>query len=120
MLARLLEGDHVHEARWVGGVGAHFAVNFDEALHQDGLGFTHVERILEASGPVSDCRFFLVQGIPVAKKDDQRHAITEFVRTWDVLTRWVDSRKETASTCRGTRLARLADICLDVQATYRV
>ena len=47
VLARLLDADDVHVAGWVGGVGAHFAVDFDEALHHDGFGFAGVEGVLE-------------------------------------------------------------------------
>lgn len=65
VLARLLDGDDVHEAGGVGQVGADLAVNLDQALHEDGLGLAVVERILEA----------------VSDEDDQRHAVTELVRT---------------------------------------
>ena len=49
VLARLLDADHVHVAGGVGGVGAHFAVDFDEALHYDGFGFAGIEGIFEAA-----------------------------------------------------------------------
>lgn len=65
VLASLLDGDDVHEARGVGGVGADLAVDLDQALHQDGLGLPVVEGILEA----------------VSDEDDQRHAVAELVRT---------------------------------------
>ena len=65
VLASLLDGDHIHEAGGVGGVGADFAVNLDEALHEDGLGLAGVEGIFEA----------------IAEEDDQGHAVTELVRT---------------------------------------
>ncbi len=48
VLARLLDADDVHEAGWVGGIGAHFAVDLDEALHHDRFGFAGVEGVLEA------------------------------------------------------------------------
>lgn len=65
VLAGLLDGDDVHEARGVGGVGADLAVDLNQSLHQDGLGLTVVESILEA----------------VSDEDDQRHAVAELVRT---------------------------------------
>jgi len=46
VLASLLDGDHVHEAGGIGGVGSDFAVDFDKALHDDGFGFAGVEGIL--------------------------------------------------------------------------
>lgn len=65
VLAGLVDGDDVHEARGVGGVGADLAVNLDQALHQDGLSLAVVEGILEA----------------VSDEDDQGHAVAELVRT---------------------------------------
>lgn len=65
VLARLLDGDDIHEAGRVGDVGTDLAVDLDQALHHDGLGLAVVERILEA----------------VADEDDQRHALAELVRT---------------------------------------
>lgn len=65
VLARLLDGDDVHEAGRVGDVGADLVVDLDEALGQNRLGLAVVERILQA----------------VAKEDDQRQAVTELVRT---------------------------------------
>ena len=65
VLARLLDGDDVHEAGGEGHVGADLAVDLDEALHQDGPGLAVVERILEA----------------VADEDDQGHALAELMRT---------------------------------------
>ena len=47
VLAGLIDGDDVHEASGVGGVGADFGVDFDEALHQDGVGLAGVEGILQ-------------------------------------------------------------------------
>lgn len=65
VLAGLLNADDVHEASWVGGVGADLAVDLDQALHDNGLGLTSVERILEA----------------VADEDDEGHAVAELVGT---------------------------------------
>ena len=48
VLARLVDRNHVHEARWICGVGAYFAVNFNEALHKDSFGFAGVEGIFKA------------------------------------------------------------------------
>lgn len=47
VLAGLLNGDDVHEASGVGGVGADFAVDLDETLHQDGLDLATVQGVLE-------------------------------------------------------------------------
>lgn len=46
VLASLLDTNDVHEARWVGGISSNLAVDLDQALHDDGLGFTRVESIL--------------------------------------------------------------------------
>lgn len=46
VLAGLVDGDDVHEARGVGHVGSDLAVDLDQALHEDGLGLAVVERIL--------------------------------------------------------------------------
>ena len=48
VLARLLDGDDVHEAGWVGGIGADFAVDLDQALHDNRLGLARVEGVLQA------------------------------------------------------------------------
>lgn len=50
VLASLLEGDDVHEASGVGGVGADLAVNLDQTLHHDGLGLATVQGVLETIG----------------------------------------------------------------------
>jgi hypothetical protein len=65
VLARLLDGDDVHQSRGKGGVGADLAVDLNEALHEDGVDLARVERILEA----------------VAEEDDQRQRVAELVRT---------------------------------------
>lgn len=65
VLASLLDGDDVHQSRWEGGVGADLAVDLDEALHEDGVDLTRVERILEA----------------VAEEDDEGEGVAELVRT---------------------------------------
>ena len=49
VLAGLFNYDHVHEAGWVGGVGADLAIDLDEALHHDGLGFASVKGILQTA-----------------------------------------------------------------------
>lgn len=64
ILARLLDGDDVHEAGGVGDVGADLAVNLDETLHHDRLGLAVVEGVLQ----------------PVTDEDDERHAVAELVR----------------------------------------
>lgn len=65
VLARLVDGDDVHEARRVRHVGAHLAVHLDQALHQDRLGLAVVQRVLQT----------------VADEDDERHAVALLVRT---------------------------------------
>jgi hypothetical protein len=47
VLARLFDADDVHEAGWVGGIGANFAVDLDEALHHNRLGLAGIEGVLE-------------------------------------------------------------------------
>lgn len=47
VLAGFLDGDDVHEAGGVGGVGADLAVDLDETLHQDGLDLATVEGVLQ-------------------------------------------------------------------------
>ncbi len=47
VLARLLDTNHIHEAGWVGDVGAHLAVDLDEALHNDGFRFAGIEGVLQ-------------------------------------------------------------------------
>lgn len=65
VLASLLDGDDIHEARWVGGVGADLAVDLDQTLHQDGLGLAVVQGVLEA----------------VAHEDDQGQTVASLVGT---------------------------------------
>lgn len=48
VLACLLDRDDVHEAGGIGGISADLAVDFNEALHDDGLGFAGVESILQS------------------------------------------------------------------------
>jgi len=85
VLAGLLDGDDIHETSWVGSVSADLAVDLDEALHDNGLGLATVKGVLQ---PVE----ILLVGMsrdpivreraPVADEDDQRHAVSELVRTW--------------------------------------
>jgi hypothetical protein len=65
VLAGLLDGDDVHQARGEGGVGADLAVDLDKALHEDGVDLARVEGILQ----------------PVTEEDDQRQRVAELVRT---------------------------------------
>lgn len=48
VLASFLNGDHVHKAGGVGGVGANLAVDLDEALHDNGFRFSSIEGILQS------------------------------------------------------------------------
>lgn len=45
VLAGLFDADDVHEASRVGGIGAHLAVDLNEALHDDGFGLAGVEGV---------------------------------------------------------------------------
>jgi hypothetical protein len=65
VLASLLNADDIHETSWVGGISADLAINLDQTLHDDSLGLTAVQGILET----------------VAEEDDERQAIAELVRT---------------------------------------
>lgn len=44
----LFDRDHVHISGGVGGIRSNLAVDFHEALHEDGLGFSAIEGVLEA------------------------------------------------------------------------
>ena len=46
VLAGLLDRDHIHEASWIGSIGANFAIDFDKALHNDRFGLARIEGIL--------------------------------------------------------------------------
>jgi len=46
VLASLLDGDDIHEAGRVGGIGANLAIDLDQALHDDGVHLARVESIL--------------------------------------------------------------------------
>lgn len=48
ILACLFDRYDVHEAGRIGSVGADLAVDFDQALHNDGLSFAGVESILQS------------------------------------------------------------------------
>lgn len=65
VLAGLLDADNIHETCWVCGVGANLAVDLDQTLHNDGLGLTGVESILET----------------VSDEDDKWHAVSKLVWT---------------------------------------
>ena len=49
VLSRLLDADHIHEARGVCRVRADFAIDFDQALHHDCFHFSAIEGVLEAA-----------------------------------------------------------------------
>ena len=90
VLARLLDSDHVHETRRVGWVRPNFAIDFNEALLDDGCSFAGVECILQSvvvsrlmsdrcvQGPESVC---VAENVPVTDEDDERQAVSELVRT---------------------------------------
>lgn len=63
VLASLVDRDHIHETSWVCVVRSNFAVDLDEALHQNGSGLTAIEGILQA----------------VSEEDDQGKTITGFL-----------------------------------------
>lgn len=65
MFASLVDRDHVHEAGRVGDVGSDFAIDLDEALHQDGHGLTVVQGVLET----------------ISQENDQGEAVAGFLVT---------------------------------------
>ena len=65
VLASLVNRDYVHVASWVCRVCSNFAVDFDEALHDDLLDLAAIEGILQA----------------ISDEDDERKAVAELVRT---------------------------------------
>jgi len=65
VFARLFDGDDIHEASRVGGVGADLSVNLDEALGHNQSDFTAGQSILE----------------PVADEDGKRKRFSELVGT---------------------------------------
>jgi hypothetical protein len=46
VLASLLDADDIHEACWIGGIGSDFAINLDQALHDNCLSLAAIEGIL--------------------------------------------------------------------------
>lgn len=101
VLACLLDGDDVHVAGWVGRIGADLAIDLDQALHDNCLGLTAIEGVLQTIGEDMSVWMLLLlddfcvlagwrvleYGIPVANEDDQRHAVAQLVRTWRGLGR---------------------------------
>lgn len=90
VLAGLLDRNDIHETSWVGSVSADLAVDLDEALHDNGLGLATVEGVLQPErillvAALED--LFVAACAPVADEDDQRHAVSELVRTWGGLWR---------------------------------
>ena len=92
VLAGLLDGDNIHEASRVGGVGADLAIDLDEALHDNGLHLATVEGVLQTAKKLalvlafSCCRLSLISVefshlVPVADEDNERHAVAQLVRT---------------------------------------
>ena len=92
VLAGLLDGDNIHEASRVGGVGADLAIDLDEALHDNGLHLATVEGVLQTAKKLalvlafSCCRLSLISvefshRVPVADEDNERHAVAQLVRT---------------------------------------
>lgn len=54
VFASLVDRDDIHEASGIGNIGADLAINLDEALHQDSIGLTAVESILETISEEND------------------------------------------------------------------
>jgi hypothetical protein len=93
VLAGLLNGDDVHQARGEGGVSADLAVDLDKALHEDGVDLACVEGILQ----------------PVTEEDDQRQRVAELVRTGGSLGSIGTWRMSVSiSTCRIFEAAAIA------------
>merc|ERR1712167_142724 len=65
MLVGLVNADDIHEPDWKVGVGAHLAVDLDEALHEDLLHLLAGEGVFEA----------------VAQHEDERQALAQLVGT---------------------------------------
>merc|ERR1711998_142004 len=65
MLDGLINADDIHEPNWEVGVGAHLAVDLDEALHEDLLHLLAGESVFEA----------------VAQHEDERQALAQLVGT---------------------------------------
>jgi hypothetical protein len=63
VLAGLVNRDHVHVARRVGGIGSHLAINLDEALHENSHCLAAIEGVLET----------------IAKEHDQGEAVSSFL-----------------------------------------
>ena len=87
ILAGLLNRNHIHETSWVGCVGADFAIDLDETLHDDGLGLSRVESILETVKTYVSVPSHINLGFiqffdqPVPEKNDQRQTIAQLMRT---------------------------------------
>lgn len=64
VFAGFFDGDHIHEASGVGGIGADLAVNLNESLHENSIGLAAIEGIFEA----------------VSEKDDQGQRVAELMR----------------------------------------
>jgi len=65
VLAGLVDGDDIHEAGGVGGIGADLAIDLDEALHHDHGDLLASDSILQS----------------VSEEDNQRQAVASLVRT---------------------------------------
>jgi hypothetical protein len=63
VFASLVNGDDIHETGRIGNIGADFAIDLDETLHQDSIRLTAVQGILQA----------------VSKEDDQGKAVACFL-----------------------------------------
>lgn len=88
VLACLFDSDHVHKAGWVCWVGSYFAINLDEALHDDGLGLASIEGVLQSRDVSVVCSWLQEESVaPVANENDQGHAVSQLVRTWRCLWR---------------------------------
>ena len=84
VLACLLDGNYVHEASRICSICADLAVNFYEALHDDGFGFAGVESIFQSGkgqGELLDVDRSSSDP-PITDEDNEWHTITELVRTW--------------------------------------
>lgn len=66
VLASLVDRNHIHVASWVCCVRSNLSIDLDQALHDDGLGFSAVESILET----------------ISDEDDERQAVASFMRAW--------------------------------------
>ena len=81
MLSRLLYRDHILETGGVCSIRADFAVDADQALHDNSSNFAAIESILEAIIAVRRRAQKYGMHAPIPEKDNQGHAVAKLMRT---------------------------------------